>query len=345
MSDPSAWDALRASDDQATILHDPAFIDIIARTYRCAARPAVIESHRGATGVPAYRVARSVFGRKVTSQPFSFYPTLLGARDELAALQQLIGLAKSEGRRCYAEYKTFTPMAADWIDAVGPLQQVSALVDSELLLAPDDAAQSARYSKGFRQNLRTTRRRATVEGVSLVPASSEGDVRDFYRVLCRNNRDKHHTLTHPLSLYLDFFRTLRPLGKAEFLVAKRSSDVLAGIVVLRTGCRWDYVWGASSEQGRTLGLNTLLVDHMIREALRAKVRVIGFGASSPRDADLLYFKSRWGCQHRPVYYTYWNHAAGTVDLVEGFALARRIFPLVPVTVLAGVAPWVVPLLA
>lgn len=345
VDDLREWNDLRAAEESPSILHDPAFSEIVARTYRCAAKFAVVRSQAGNTGVPAYCVSHSLFGHKVTSQPFSFYPGLLGAHDEVAAVRYLVDVARAEGHRCFVEYKTFTPLAPAWVDAVGPLQQIAPLVDSQLALPADEAAQLQRYSKSFRQNLRTTGRRAAREGVVLGVAEHESDVREFYGVLCRNNRDKHHTLTHPLSLYLDFFRLLRPQGKADFLLARRGNRVIAGIVILRSARHWEYVWAASRIVDKTLGLNTLLVDQMIRDALAAGVRTIGFGASSPKDAELLYFKSRWGCTHRPVYFTYWNHAPAAVDLVSGYGFVRKVFPWVPTAVLAGAAPWVVPLLA
>ena len=338
------WLEMVDSDPAASILHDPSFTSTWQETYRCRCIPAVVMSERGATGVLAWEI-HSLFGRKIASQPFAFWPPLMGVQDSIAAMRHMVGEAQRRGPKWYVKFKSTTPLAASAIEPLGPIARVSPIVDSWLDLPADEDAQLARYSKGFRQNLRTSNRRAAEAGFVLRKAENERDVRGFYDVLCRLNRDKHRMISHPLGLYLKLFRRLSSSGNVDFYLAERAGRVVAGTLLLRHRRRWTYAWGAADQDLHRFGLNTLIVDMMIGDAIRAGATVMEFGSSHPAEEALMYFKGRWGCQHRPVHYHYWNHQPNAVDTVNGMGPVRSLIRFTPLGIIQAMAPWVVPLLA
>jgi serine/alanine adding enzyme len=339
--DDGAWRQLIFQDPSATMLHEPAFMGIIEQVYKCQAIPRIVN---GLTGVPAYRV-RSLFGSKITTQPFNFYPALVGQADDQAAFANLVAMARSMGTKWYVEYKTTKRIADGFLSGFGDVKMIAPIVDSTLILKADVESQSASYNKNLRQNIRTTTRRAEEQGVRLLRAENEAQVRGFYHTLSRLNRDKHRMISHPWALYRDIYRILGNGGDAAYFVAEKDGEVVAGAAVLTGQCHWDYVWGAAGHEFRKLGLNTLLVDGIINAAVLAGAKTLGFGASAPDDESLLYFKSRWGCDHRPVNYYYWNAAPKNTDLNESLPLVRSLLRHVPLAVIRRAAPLIVPFLA
>lgn len=341
----SSWQTLVADDATATILHDPAFMSIIAQRYRCRAIPESIVSDSGLTGVPAYQVGPNFFGQKLTSQPFNFYPHVIGAGDEFAAIASLVDRARGLGSKWYVEYKSRTKLDQDTLNNIGNIRRVSPVVDSVLELSEDMEQQKKRYRKSLRQNIRTTRRRTEEQGVTFEKAQTAEDVRNFYAVLSKLNRDKHRMPSHPIGLYLDFFNILGPTGKADYYLARYRGKIVAGTLLLKHGENWDYCWGAADEAYLGLGLNTLLVDMMIEDAVEAGARTLGFGASGPSDKELIYFKGRWGCEHVPIHYYYWNRNAKKVYPKSNISLVQAMFRLVPLSLIRCAASTYIPYLA
>jgi serine/alanine adding enzyme len=339
------WLDMSSCDPNATVIHDPVFIEIIEEVYGCNSLASIVKSDMGQTGVPMYQVGPTLFGRKITSHPFSFYPGLLGAGDETAAFLHLVERARSLGRKWYVEYKSFSEIPeANWHD-IGNVQRVALLVDSSLHLKSDLEAQMSSYSKSLRQNLRTTRRRADENRIVLRRADNERDVKGLYDVLTRLNRDKHSMISHPYSLFRLLYHKLGALGKASFYVAEKDGDIVAGTVLLCNDHHWEYCWGAADAKVAKFGVNTLLVDMMINDAVVAGARIMGFGSSSPNDETLLKFKSRWGCVSRPVNHYFWNATPQKIDLNDGMPMLRSLVQHVPLKLIQTAAPLVVPFLA
>jgi hypothetical protein len=150
-------------------------------------------------------------------------------------------------------------------------------------------------------------------------------------------------ITQPWGLFLALLDGKHPL--ARLAVARRDGKVAGGVVVLMGRQDWEYSWSAYDPEYAGLGLNTLLVDWVIREAIQAEAKRFGFGSTPPGDRDLLYFKSRWGCEHRPIRYYYWNTRHSPADLQHSYGLARAILRRMPVAVLERLPALVVPFLA
>ena len=344
MTDLVAWKELVVEDKDSTILHDPHFTRIVEEVYRCRAVPQVIKVENGLCGIPAFEVRSLLSGRKLSSMPFNFYPALLGSQDDQAAFSHLTRMASELGRGFYVEYKTFGDLQTQSLHGE-PVSKISPSIVSVLPLREDYEKQQAVYSKSRRGDVRRTRRRAQEIGVEFTRAKDITLVREFYDLLCRLYRDKHQMIPQPRTLYEQIYYVLVPQGFADFYLAWKDEKVLAGIVVLKKNNHWEYSWAASSEQYRELGLNALLVDWAIRDAIANGIKSLGFGSSSPHDNGLLYFKSSWGCKHRPIHYYYWKHEPKPIDLETSFPIVRRMFPYLPLSFIRFVAPYLVPQLA
>jgi hypothetical protein len=344
VADTITWEDLVLKDVNSTVLHTPHFIRIIEQVYKCKAVPQVINTEEGLCGIPAFRVRSLLSGQKLTSMPFNFYPSLLGASDDLRAFLHLVDLAKELGKNFYVEYKTFNDLQIESLHGK-PIFKASPSIVSVLPLREDYEKQQAGFSKSRRTDVRRTRRRAMERGIQFTIVKDLKTVREFYDLLCRLYRDKHRMIPQPKVLYEQIYRLLVPLGLADFYLAVKDKEVLAGIVVLKKSSHWEYSWAASSEQYRGLGLNALLVDLAIQDAIAGGAETFGFGSSSPNDKQLLYFKGSWGCENWPIYYYYWNHEPKPIDLETSFLTIRSFFPYIPLWLMRFVAPYLVPQLA
>lgn len=336
----AAWERLHAERGEGQWQHHPELFRLLARVYRCRPVPQVLQTPTGPCGVPAFEIRRSVFGRKITSMPFNFYPPLLGDVDERAAVQRLVDMARDRGPSWYVEYKTFTPGLEEGSPV--PLVGIRPSLVSSVHLANDSDEQRRGYAKNHRQRLRTAANHARREGVKVGPARSLEDVARFYRLLVALYRDKHRMIPQPYGLYAGLYSLTGAQGGCDILLARRGAEVLAGIVVLKGPRSREYCWGATGPHAAKKNYGALLVDRAVSDAVAAGAREFGFGSSSPTDKDLLFYKERWGCTHRPINYYYWNKEPRPVDLEHSFRLVRKVFPLVPGAVLRAVSRFAVP---
>lgn len=333
------WSRLYRSAGSKSVLNDPDFIAILERVYRCESVHFVVSGAGGEFGIPAYRIATPMSGRKLTSSPFNFYPPLVGPGDDSTALRALIERAQGRGPDWYVEYKTFTNLPEEDVQHLG-LRVLEPSVVSQLKLVSSLEEQQLQYKKSLRQNLRTTRRRAEEAGILIDWGSRERDLSAWYRLLVRLYRDKHQMICQPWPLY----RELESSGLGRLLAARREGRVVGGIFILLSPGRWDYSWSAYDPDYARLGPNTLLVDDAITRAIEAGVTVFDFGSSSAGDEQLRHFKARWGCTDQTIKYYYWNHSPMPFDLHSSYSAARYLFSKLPLALLRRVPTVLVPYL-
>lgn len=290
---------------------------------------------------------RSLFGKKITSLPFNFYPPLLGKQelnDHYPCIEKLIDQTQQLNKQ-YLEYKTFDQLEDHFVKEHG-LKCVNPSIVSELYLEDTYEQQLKGYKKSLKQNIRTTSKKLHEEGITLEISSSIKDLKSWYHLLVKLYRDKHQMITQPFGLYK---RLLLNNEKKEgwgstLFIARKRNEMIGGIFVIWDKDHWEYSWAATNPDYNRLGINTLLVDFAIQEAIRSGAKTFSFGSTPPSDEKLIYFKSRWGCTTKPIYYYYWNHEPKPVDLNNDFKIIRKVFQYVPLPILKFIPKYLVPLL-
>ena len=341
MGDLSVWETFVEGNEETTILHDVNFIQIMEDVYHCTAVPQLIKVNDHVCGISAFKVFSLLSSRKLTSMPFNFYPDLVGFQDDENAFSHLISVAEKMPGEVYVEYKTFSEMSLQELHGKKVYRTSSSMV-STLALQNNYTSQQKGYSKSRRNDIRRTSKHAIGARIQFTRASDLGMVRDFYNLLSRLYRDKHRMIPQPWELYKQIYSGLVSRGMADYYLALNSSEVIAGIVVLKKNHHWEYCWAASSSEFHKLGLNALLVDWAIRDAIEAGMKTFGFGSSSPSDDRLLFFKDSWGCMHKPIYYYYWNHQPKPIDLETSFSTLRKAFRFIPLWLLRLISNYLVP---
>ena len=193
----------------------------------------------------------------------------------------------------------------------------------------------------MRQNLRTFRNHSERNQIEFRKASKPSDLNDFYNLLVKSYRDKHHMICQPKSLYKKLFN-----GSIDFQIhgAYKGSKLLAAIaVIFSPGNKTVYYsWAANGQYDSKLGLNYLLLENLIELAIAESYNCIDFGSSPSGDEKLLWFKERWGCVHTPVYYYNQINQPQVPDYNSSFSGIRQVFPFIPISILKTMIPIVVP---
>lgn len=346
MSEPNInkWLEIQNKETSPSILNESEFIKILGSTYKITPLFEVIHSEEGKPmGIPAFWIKRIFRKDKITSMPFNFYPPMLGEKNSEDAFLHLINIAKEINKNCYVEFKTYEKMSLEEYSG-RKIYSISTSIVSTLKIKNTYEEQVKKYQKRLYSALKTNTKRAKEFGFKFYKISSHKELKSFYKVLVRLYRDKHQMITQPYNLFKELFSFFRVKDMLDVYVASLDGKIEAGIFVLKSKYNWDYCWGASSEEYYKLSLNSILIDMMIQEAIEQKVESVSMGSSAPSDKDLIFFKERWGCESRPVYYYYWNHKPEKIDLNKSYKFIRKIYSKMPLFLLEKIPNYVVPYL-
>lgn len=327
--------------ENRSILNSPKIINIIEEVYKCTGLHSVVKKNDSFIGVPAFYVKSLLSGSKITSMPFNFYPSLVGPQNDEAAMEQLIEIAKSKSADCYVEYKSYNDLPAIFCKKYD-IRSIEPSVVSIIYLADEYENQFRRFRKKYRSYLKNKWINAEKNNIQFDIAADRQDLEAWYAIMVRLYRDKHRMITQPLQLFLKLLDPFNEGSPAMLLTAKRDQKILAGIIILRDSNHWEYSWAAASQKYTQLGLNALLVDWAIRQAINSGVKTFGLGSSSPDDKALRFFKANWGSVESNIKYHYWNHIPKNIDLQSSFLFLRQIYSYLPLAILKRIPKFIVP---
>ena len=320
------------------------FISIIESIYKCKSYNYKFKNNNAELN-SSLMECKSLFGKKMASMPLGYYPPLSGENsieNHEKAIEKAIEITDKKPK-FYLEYKTYARFEDSFVKE-NQLKVISPSIVSELQLCESYDEQLKGFKKSLKQNLRTTARKAESERVVLQETTSIDDLKKWYHLLVKLYRDKHQMITQPYELYHSFLTAKDTEWQGKLLVAKKDENIIGGIFILADKNHWEYSWAATDPNYNYLGINTLLVNFGIKLAIEAKAKTYSFGSTPPTDEKLIYFKSRWGCIKKPIYYYYWNHIPKPIDLNSDYKLIRSLYKFIPIWFLKMAPKYLVPLL-
>lgn len=175
------------------------------------------------------------------------------------------------------------------VSTVQPLRTI--LLD----LTPDEDTLLAHMKEKWRYNVRL----AVRKGVQIRVATSEDDVRAWYRIM-QTTSERDAFGIHTESYYLRAWRIFAPRGQARLFLAEKDGQLLAGIFVGLLAKQAIYLYGASSNELRQLMPNYLLQWEAMRWAKSEGATAYDFWGIPDTDdeneamAGVYRFKSGWG---------------------------------------------------
>ncbi|RXJ54421.1 GNAT family N-acetyltransferase [Candidatus Marinarcus aquaticus] len=191
--------------------------------------------------------------------------------------------------------------------------------------------------KNFRQNIRTSYNKLPND-IEFKIINNINELELFYITLSELYIDKHKMVFQPFDLYRKLFES----GIAKYFVYKKNNQILSAIVIIEDENKVHYNWGITHNDYYKYSLNTLLVNEMIKHYFDKNIQYVDFGATPNSDEKLLYFKSRWGCEHYSVYEYYTLNKPLEIDLNNSYKLPRNIYSKFPKPFLRWLMPKIVP---
>lgn len=293
--DPSdeSWMAFAASMPDANIFHHPAWTELLSACYGYRPTIFAVDDAQGKlwAGVPIMKVRGLLGGTRWVSLPYSDYCEPLystpQALDQLtdSLVEFLRGSAKSELRWQYPERD-------------GLLFPYSQFVLHRLKLTADSKQAGRSLDSTHRQNIRAAKK----NGLRIEQGTDLDTMRKFFR-LQLETRQRKGLPAQPWT----FFRRLQELimdrGLGFVMLAYKDDACLAGGVFLRWNHSLMCKYAASREETLELRPNNLIFWTGICWGCENGITTFDMGRSDLDNQGLRDFKTGWGAQETPLFYT------------------------------------------
>jgi hypothetical protein len=150
--------------------------------------------------------------------------------------------------------------------------------------------------------------KASRSGVTVREATSQGDLKAWYRLYLDVNR--WHALPARSFRFFDaLWQLLRPAGLSRLLIAEQRSgtghQLLAGSFILQLGRTAFYAFNGRLREGLPFRPNDLIQWHAIHQAAESGCSVYDLGEVEVGNVGLAAFKTKWGATEHPLYRCYY----------------------------------------
>jgi len=146
----------------------------------------------------------------------------------------------------------------------------------------------------FRKNSRYEVRRAERSGVSVKPASSHSDIKEFLRAYCELATRKGFAPDELDRMRRQILWLMTSESRGALLLAHHDNSIRGGVVIVRAADRCWYVWGATQAQPN-LSVGQVLQWEALRWAKRHGCTEYDFGGYTPgATSGPAWFKAGFG---------------------------------------------------
>lgn len=292
-SDPR-WISFLATTQDINIFYHPTWMQVMVETY--GYRPFVLalvdEGNSLIAGIPLMEINSPLRGRRWVSIPFSDYCRPL-SRDETTLkvfTEQLLQLVESE-RVPTLELRGTYPLYSS-------LQKQSSHVIHKLDLSSGVDAVWKHIHPMHRRNIRI----AAENNVEIVHGVTKEHLTEFYRMHLLTRRSQGVPI-QPWMFFLRLKQLLLDQGHGSILLAYKDQQCIAGAIFLYWGDTFTFKYGASKYDSLEFRPNNLIMWTAIQQACERGFRYFDLGRSDLDNQGLRNFKSRWGAEEQPLYYT------------------------------------------
>jgi hypothetical protein len=235
--------------------------------------------------------SRGLFSTRLVSLPFTDYAAPL-AIDDQARMEFLRVLASSgqadaveiRGAEGPSPWKNVECFSYGMLDLQRPYSEISA---------------------GFSRSVRSGIKRALKDRVQIDRGTGADYLARFFELQLETRR-RLGVPPQPYKFFASVHEKFGRTGDCEVWFATLNGRDEAGLVLLRSGDRLCYKWGARLERGHP-GANHLLVTRMI-EAHAGRAASMDFGRCDLRNQGLLRSKAELGCVMHPLPYAFFPRA-------------------------------------
>jgi FemAB-related protein (PEP-CTERM system-associated) len=335
-----AWEAYVAAHPQATIYNT---LDWKAVTQEgLGHKPYYLRAIDGGgnfTGVLPMFLVTGIYGRRLVSMPMRDRGGLLAS--DLRAGSALLRRARElagELRCKYLELRSSEDIDPELAREHG-LRIEHNWVTTRVDLTPGhEKLWKALDKDAIRWAIRSSHKK----GVRVEEDATKKGIEIFYDLFART-RTQMGIPPFPKNLFLSIWKHLIVPGKANLLLVRKEENTISGMISLFSRDSFIPAYAAPQTEWRKFYPSECAIWHAIEWASKNGFRTFDFGADSPRQEGLLFFKKKWGgVQHRMSSAFAMNGAAEPPDLDSSspaYNLVRGVWKRLPVPVSKRLGDW------
>jgi hypothetical protein len=326
------WDRYARMHAGATVYHLAAWRRIFGEALGYRSRLLMARDAAGAMCgmLPLYLVP-GLFDRRLVAVPFRDRGgPVFDTPDALVAMLERAGeLAREE--RAGLLLKALDPLPH--IPASADLSRHDRWVRSRLRL--DGMTRDALWERLGDKN-RNMVRQARHHGLVCARVSPQEGAAERWYSLHAQTQHRLGVPSFPRRFFSLMFQTLAPSDGLEMLEVRGPAGPCAATLLLfhRDTCIYGY--SASSDDGRRLRANDLMLFEALALAAERRLAWFDLGSDSPSQESLLFFKRKWGAEQHPIP-VYASRGVGVPDSsASTYAFARAVFRTMP----QAVSTWI-----
>jgi CelD/BcsL family acetyltransferase involved in cellulose biosynthesis len=308
------WRSFVATHPEGTIFHHPGWLQALTGEYDRGCTSLACEDEDGrlhgvlpllhTRGLPSMAGQRTT--RRISSLPRTSVAGPLSTDQHAtnALLRAAVELARKE-HSIQLEIKTQT---RDFDNLVEGLVRVNWNPSYVLELPSNPEELQLGDSRSRRHHIRGAVKKALNSGVQVRPADTEQELRNWYELYLDTMRRKV-VPARPYRLFASMWRTLRPRGLMELLIAEKHGvgcpQLLAGSIFLKLGATVSYSFTGCHREDFSFHPHDLIQWHAIHDATKLGFRHYDFGEVAGDAGLLANFKSKWGAKESNLFRYYY----------------------------------------
>ncbi len=289
-----------------SVYHMPEWQKVIQNTYGYQSHYLTEKNVDHIVGLmPLFEVRSLIFGRHLTSIPFSHHVNVFYETDQV--LQNLVTQAQQIARQQHCKYIEIRGSAQG-------LSQFGFQVSDHNWISKLDLRQSQdELWNNLHSSTRRNIKKARKHSLTIRQGVNTDDFNAFYQLILETRRHQG-VPAYPARLFAE----LQQMPQAHLYLTCRQEQVLAGIVVFCYEKSVIYAYGASVKNPDMLRMrpNDLLFWHVITKMKTQGYEIFDFGTSPISNSNLLRYKENWGCQSKKIGYAYWLNTAEHLSVVQ-----------------------------
>lgn len=322
------WLRLIGQNPTATIFHHPAWMETLSSCYQYNFFIFSLVDQNGnlCAGIPIAEINHHVTPRRWVVLPFSDYCTPLYHDEE--SLDKLINLLvdQQQAKQC-PKVEIRAPLPA----RTG-LQTSSKYVLHTVALNADPELVAKQVSRQQKQNVRT----AEKNELRIVRGTSLEELGVFFRLHTLSRR-KHGVPVQPWKYFKLLGRNVLQQGLGFILLAYKEDTCISAGLFLHWQKTLTYKYSATDEAAQNLRPNHLITWTAMKWGCENGFTTFDFGRAEVTDAGLRAYKTRWGADETPLFYSYIPTAPASVRSGNGriASLLQKVIRRSPVWVCQG----------
>ena len=287
------WSEWLASRPDATLFHHPAWLRVVAGSYRYPSFVLAVSDDRGLRfGLPVVEISRPGLGKRWVSLPFTDWcPPLMDEGIGAAELVSILDEARREAGVNQLEVRGALTHGAE-----------PAEVGLRHVLRLEDHAQTS-FGAFHPSQVQRSIRKAEREGVVVRRSTSSSDLLDHFYRLHAQTRRRQGVPVQPRA----FFRLIadevlaRDLG--FLLLASHGGRTVAAALFLAWNGTIIYKFGASEAAAWPVRPNHAIFWEAIQWGSANGFHTLDFGRTDFDTPGLRTFKLHWGSEEQPLVYS------------------------------------------